>query len=98
MKKYALYPGVGKTPDYPHAPSKVEYITPKMLAFYFRVPFSECVNMDDTFIKKVAAAGAKFDQLVPLLPSLSGKYVIPKRAESKLILAAGLQHEVNKNG
>ncbi len=95
MKKYVLYPGLGRA-----LPTEApQYLTAALLATRcYRVPMSECLNMDDPFIRKVAAAGSKFDHLIPLIPNMEGKYKIPSPGEKRIILATGLHESVNKNG
>jgi hypothetical protein len=98
MKKYALYPGVGRiTPDRP-----LGYISGRQLAHCYRVPYSECLDTDIPAIKKVIsmgnAKGAPPVHLIHLIPNAFGRYRIPKGIENRIIVAKGFHEAVNKNG
>lgn len=90
MKKYCVYPGIGKTK--PFGPDT--YIGPKELAKLYSVPFEYCHNMEDPFIKKVASRGAKFDKLLHLTPSQTGVYKLPTFGENRIIVQRGLHEAV----
>lgn len=68
------------------------------MAACYNVAYSDCIDMDHPAIKQVARLGAKFDELIPLLPSFFGVYKIPDRNEKKLIIAEGFHEAVKKNG
>lgn len=94
MKKYVLYPGVGRvTPERP-----LGYISGRQLAHCYRVPYSECLDTDLPAVKKVMQASKTPIYLTPLLPQASGNYRMPDKSQSKIILATGQHELVNKNG
>jgi len=94
VKKYALYPGVGRVqPTDPHE----KYIEGRQLAACYLVPYSECIDMDNDAIKRVARMGAKFDMLLHLTPNSLGFYQLPTAGENRIILATGM-HEAVKKG
>jgi hypothetical protein len=98
MKKYALYPGVGRvTPDRP-----LGYISGRQLAHCYRVPYSECLDTDIPAIKKVIDWGKVRNSppvhLIHLIPNELGVYKIPKGIHNRIIVAEGFHEAVNKNG
>lgn len=97
MKRYALYPGVGKvTPD-----GKLQYVTGKQLAACYRVPYSDCLDTDIPAIKKVISLGVGKSApvyLTHLIPSQTGHYRIPDKTQSGIILSTGMHEQVSKNG
>ncbi len=94
MKKYALYPGVGRVQaSDPHE----KYVEGRQLAACYGVPYSECLDMDNDAIKRVARMGAKFDQLLHLVPNALGIYRLPNAGENKIILSEGLHEMVKKD-
>lgn len=96
MKKYALHPGEGRIRP---TDEKTVYINAQLLAAVcYHVPFSECMNMEDPFIRKMASVGAKFDHLIHLVPKEDGVYRIPKPNENRLILSTGAHEKVNRSG
>lgn len=93
MKKYVLYPGVGKmTPN--HA---IGYIESKQLAACYRVPYSECLDMGNWAVKKAASLAGPIT-LIHLIPNSIGIYKIPSLKSNKLILVNELHKQVNTNG
>lgn len=94
-KKYVLYPGVGRVRSLDESE---RYIPGKMLAACYSVPYSECIDTDNPAIRLVASKGAKFDELVPLLPNMFGVYRLPSREERKIIVVEGLHEAVKKSG
>lgn len=94
MKKYVLYPGVGRvTPEH-----KLGYIGGRQLAACYRVPYSQCLDTDNPAIKKVISASNAPMTLISLVPRESGIYKLPDMRQSKLLNAQGIPFEVNKNG
>lgn len=94
MKKYALYPGVGRIA----AEMPLRYITGRQLAILYRVPYSECLDTDNPAIRRVINAGQGAIYLTRLLPMQSGSYRLPNSQENKLIVVQGLHEAVNKSG
>lgn len=94
-KKYVLYPGVGRVKTFDESE---RYIDGHLLAACYNVPYSECLDMDHPAIKQVAKMGAKFDEMIPLLPNLFGRYELPTRQEKKFIVMEGLHEAVKKDG
>lgn len=94
MKKYVLYPGVGKI-----LPSMaVGYISGKQLAHCYRVPYSECLDTSIPAVKKVISSGKGIIHLLNLIPNYTGIYELPDNKVNKIILSEGLHEAVNKNG
>lgn len=98
MKKYALYPGVGKvTPT-----GRLGYIAGRQLAACFRIPYSECLDTSNSAIAKVINAGrdkgAPPIHLIHLIPNKTGYYKLPNSRQNKIIVVEGLHQAVEKNG
>jgi hypothetical protein len=94
MKRYALYPGVGRTS--PEA--KPKYITGRELAICYRVPYSECLDTSIPAIKKVMSASKGLIYLTHLLPKGNGCYKLPSLVQNKIILAKSLHEQVDTSG
>lgn len=92
-KKYVLYPGVGRLGPFD---DKEQYICGKELALCYRVPYSECQDTSLDPIRKVMRLGAKFDQLIALVPREDGNYRLPTKGENKIIVAHGIMDMVKK--
>lgn len=98
MKKYALYPGVGRvTPT-----SALGYISGKQLAHCYRIPYSDCLDMDVDAVRKVVDFGKRVGappiHLLRLIPMDDGVYRLPSNALNRIIVAEGFHESVNKNG
>ena len=91
MKKYVLYPGVGRVTP---VDLREQYISGQQLAHCYRVPYSQCLDTSNAAIKKVMMSGAKFDNLIPLIPKLDGIYRIPGPEEKRIILVKDLHEQV----
>jgi hypothetical protein len=94
MKKYVLYPGVGRVlPE-----RKLEYVTGRQLAACYRVPYSECLDTDHPAIKKVITASKSPLHLVALVPEESGHYTLPDLSKSRIMVVKGIPDMVKKSG
>jgi hypothetical protein len=98
MKKYVLYPGVGRvTSD-----RALGYISGRQLAACFRVPYSECLDTDIPAIKKVIDFGKQKNvpqlHLLHLIPNDLGIYKLPNSIHNRIMVVQQVPDSVNKNG
>lgn len=95
MKKYVLYPGVGRVLP---TDAKPRYVTGRQLAACYRVPYSDCLDTDNAAIKKVMSMSKAPLTLISLVPKQDGIYRLPDLRQSKILNEHGVPFEVNKNG